>query len=438
MKNFVGVLIAALIVVIATDAVFAVPVKYNIPIPVTGFLVAILSFTLILSTIFLRLPFDSSTHLSVTIETTSALAIFLLPIFVGVAWIDYAPEHLVQLIGFELFLLLSVPLFFQLALYGMQGGWTIFATRAALVVYVASVIFDVLFPESGFAIWKQRPSGFISNPNEAAAQIDLLLILVLPWSKPRNTGYLWMLVALVGVILTFSRSGLGLWGLVFGLYVYKALRSGSAVTRVGTISLSSILAVAIASVAALPYLLPKDKDFQVEFNVDRILQLTSLLQGETAQIGQDQRVKLLIYYTREVMQEPLVGKGSMYSMSGHGAWSGGIQSDEGPHNMYVTRLLDEGVLGLLGLLGYFGFWITFFFAHRSQDGIIAMIALGYLGFFSHNHDQYIFILAIPYLAAAKAIVNSADGRPLAGLTIGARPATSVSWEGLRALFAVPR
>lgn len=252
------------------------------------------------------------------------------------------------------------------------------ASRAAVaVVIINSAIngYELVHPGT-FSTVAGRSAGFYWNANDSAIALVIGMLFgqfALP-AKLRGAFYL---IAGIGVFSTFSRSGMLFWGLVLALSVASDFNSRQRVSTIGgLLAIFTIVLVVLFTPLQHQILTPLQSSSALN-DSSRILLLSKLSSLES-----DDRVALVQeYWNGEARSRPLFGYGTGASMLGL------IDTNQGPHNMYVALLVDHGVIGLaiLPLLVLGVLWnewrrnVQFAFT-------FAVLVLGF-GIFTHNMLQ---------------------------------------------------
>ncbi len=177
-----------------------------------------------------------------------------------------------------------------------------------------------------------RAAGFLTDANDSAIAIinGMTVCIVLTksfWRKGILLG-----VAMVGVVPTFSRSGM----LVFGLMclVFGALHFRTHAKQILTLAAVGITA-AVVGLGAFAMTV-KDENAKRRFQ--------GIFGGDTAKMGSSERVKDLQDGLDAAMAKPVFGQGTG---AGNSRWQ--------PHNQFVSLWVDQGLL--IALL-FLGIWLV--------------------------------------------------------------------------------
>lgn len=283
--------------------------------------------------------------------------------------------------------LLAIPLSI---VFASKANWQL-TCGLALSALVTSILIDARYPGT-FSFLDTRAAGFGVNPNSGAALTVMLLIGVLDWQKPRIsiTIALWTLIAFVGVFMTMSRSGILLLGIVGMLYVRLCVRRNG----LGTLIILGGIAFSLTGYAVMA------GDF-----ARRVLPLfeatgsrANLFSGQfdAMDATEDSRVQFALEHFEMAMERPMLGWGTGLSYVG----------EEGSHNMYLSRWVENG---LPGLVAYCLLILTMFrigWVHRSWECMTAVLFLAALSFFSHNLLEDKSVLIMLAISCGRAVLNS--------------------------------
>ncbi len=356
-------------------------------------------FALLFPNFFLRQQVGLAQSHVAFIEIGTVMAVLALPVFVADLRIDFEPFE-VALLGPQQ----VVNTLFVLAAYlltlSLGEKWGRAAIQISLLLYLASIILDLVTGGLFGVLRGDRPGGFLVNANDGASLMDMLLVAALPWRRPSSRSYFWAIAAFVGIAVTLSRSGLILWFLIVATYAGKIILTGRLRARILTIgAVSAVLAGFIIIITLSPQELYK---LGVPVTAMRRVEgMLKLAQGQTSVLNGDSRVVTFDYWVGQLPEHPLMGNGSGYAMSGAGPSIGG--EGQGPHNMYFARFIDGGIVGILSILAFFTFWGTFFLVRRDIVGIIFITLFALTCMFSHNVADYRPMLSLLGFLAAEAV-----------------------------------
>ncbi len=294
---------------------------------------------------------------------------------------------------------LSLPL---AAIFAAPANWK-WSCGVALCALVMSILIDARYPGT-FSFLETRAAGFGVNPNTGAAMCALLLIGVLDWNRP-NLSIIscgWFLVAFVGVFMTLSRSGILVLGIVSMLYVRLGVRRNG----MGTIVVIAGLALSIGGYALIAA--DAAKRILPMFEGDHSRANLFSGQFDAMDAREDSRVYLVYDYLEMIAERPILGWGTGLNYVG----------DEGAHNMYLARWVENGLpgLGAYLLLVYFLFHMGRRF--QSWECLTVAVYLAAGSCFSHNMLEDKSLLLMMSISAGRAVLNAPQPVSLANAVLG--------------------
>jgi O-antigen ligase len=344
-------------------------------------------------------------------EILGSLTILYFPVILSVLWMQALPLSFDNFGTLPLVNTVAAILTFAAASY-FTATELVWIARYALIVYGASVAADFFSQGLLFSALVARPAGFLLNPNDGGAQLVVLLIPCLHWRRVRSWDWIWCLVAAVPIALTLSRTAVLGWLAVSVSYMAVSIYQARFAARVAIVSAFVIVLTLIGATAIAP-----DAElsgiFTNRVGVERIEDFASLLRGDTSSFSRDPRYAVYRYWSTVAAEAPLIGFGHGYSVSGHGTVFM-EQYDQGPHNMYLARYVDQGVLGIVSLLAFLLFWLIFFSARRDASGIVFVGAFSLVSLFSHGTVGFRSLITMfAFMAAAAVQRQNENGlRPL--------------------------
>ena len=300
---------------------------------------------------------------------------------------------------------------------------------ACMLVACAFNWFDVLrpyrfVPEGIEGASEGRGAGLFINPNAAGSFIVMAAIAALPMIPTRLRGLL-LVAAVFGVAATFSR---GAFVMVFvalaGAVWLKLVKRGQ-----GMLLVIALPLVVTGVSLSYDFLIDKSESRHIQNVVQRLNWFQDVgnedIAVEGRKFGAQQAWQIFL-------DNPVIGKGT-------GATSLTIQQ-EGPHNMYLLLMAEQGMVGLLLYVSLCAILIRrgrrMARSARSADehdvGKCLMLLGFYMatyGFFSHNvlEEPYtMFLLA--FVAAGGMIgwsAGSANAPPLPRRPVARHPASAV-------------
>lgn len=352
---------------------------------------------------------------------------FLAYVASGLIWLLLAQDFVEEASRDWRLRVLGLGLFFAVAILTYEArpkliGWIMLG---CVLMACAFNWLDVLRPHrfvpQGFEdSTPGRGAGFFVNPNTAAAFIALGTLAALPLIPMRLRTAL-LVAAVFGVAATFSRSGFVLIALTAGLAVAFRL-----VSRVQGVMLIVGLPLLVAGVSmSYDYLMAASENRNVQTVVQRLAWFQDMGEEDEAVEGRRYGAKRA---WETFLDYPVTGRGT-------GATSRSIHQ-EGPHNMYLKLLAEQGVIGLLLYISLIlilvGRGRRAWRQARTPQGrdlgralTLCGVLISAYGFFSHNvlEEPYtIFVLGFLMAGACGALPDTARAQV-------ARPvhARALSW-----------
>jgi len=303
------------------------------------------------------------------------------------------------------FPLLDFYTFFIGILYGSmrihRSSWRT-GMFLGLLVTIVTVVIDVFRPHTFTLEELEGASGLAQNPNGGAFVALLLMVCALDWKKPafRWKDILIIVLAFFAIILTASRSGILAAGIVSFVYLartWKAVRAASKI-KATSIFMFFVVLLVLASyviVESGPVLDDESTKFRRLLDMDAEI----LRFGDSASL---ERLDAVDRSLRIVSERILLGMGTGYVYS----------MPVGPHNMYLARWVDNGLIGLLSYLWLISAAFVVNWRNRNTEGMVIAFIVFFFGFFSHNvlEDRTILLLLAISTAAGAAWIE-ASARP---------------------------
>ncbi len=334
--------------------------------------------------------------------------------FSRTAWLDVGPRYVLFTAYTATVFLFSMLLPFP----AHRREWFWWYLFAAFVVTVGSILTDVWRPGT-FSIIPERAAGFTRNPNGGGFLVVAICTTLLSFERIRFLD-LFLLVATTGaVVATQSRGAMLLMAFVSicyaGCVVRHAWRRG-----IGTVlkvigGLGLLVGLTVGGTALL---IGQRMFASPGSRVDMLL-------GREQAIGPNEsRVELLEHSLELVRESPVFGYGSGFT----------ARMPQGPHNMYISRWLDDGLLGMLCYIWLLVAMALTFVKRRFIPGIVFTALLVTEGFFNHNIFEERAFLILPGVLlglsyfAARETVPAGNPRgwspaPVRGPVPGATPPT---------------
>lgn len=192
-------------------------------------------------------------------------------------------------------------------------------------------IFDPITGGIARTLIVDRPAGFYLNPNIASAAIVMIAACMLPWIG-RMAAIVVCALAMFGVGMTFSRSGMLAWAVLMALAVWRGyLPRVFAMVAGGGIVLRTLAGGAINDwiVYTAGLTSPDVKD--------RLAWLLGV--GQLGGASYTDRVGVARFAIDQYLQAPFLGHGLGYT------WSWG--QDINTHNLILRHMVEYGLAGLV-------------------------------------------------------------------------------------------
>ena len=330
--------------------------------------------------------------------------------FVPSANLDEGPRYVLYPAYNATIVTLSMLLPFQ----AHHRKWMRWYLGIAFVLAAGSVFVDVIRPAT-FSILPDRAAGFARNPNGAGFLLVALCCALIVFDRVRGLDLAVLGVTALGVIATLSRGGAILLAFVICCYVpcvvRDALRRGPRVILTRLVGLVLLVAgTYTATTELISQRMFSGRGSRVE-----------MLLGKERVVGpRESRVGLLAESWEMVREAPWLGYGSGFTFS----------LPQGPHNMYVSRWLDNGLPGVVSYVWLLAAASLLFWRRRYLPGLVFMGVVVIEGFFSHNLlDERAFVLLLGVLlslsvfkASEPAMAPQRSRRTSPALGVVARPA----------------
>lgn len=260
--------------------------------------------------------------------------------------------------------------------------WIRWYLAVAFVLAAGSVFVDVIRPGT-FSILPDRAAGFARNPNGAAFLLVTLCCALIVLDRVRGIDLAVLGVTALGVIATLSRGGALLFVFVVCCYVPCVVRQSARRGVLAVVTRLAALVLLVGGTYAATRRLIDERMFSGRGS------RVEMLLGKQEVVGpRESRVELLHEAWEMVREAPWLGYGSGFTFS----------LPEGPHNMYVSRWLDNGLAGVVSYV-----WLLIaagltFWRRRHMTGLVFMGVVVIEGFLSHNLlDERAFLLLLGVL-----------------------------------------
>ena len=248
----------------------------------------------------------------------------------------------------------------------------------ALAVTIGSVLADVANPGT-FSMVGDRAAGFARNPNGAGFLLISLCCGVLSFERVRPSDLAVLAMTTAAVVATLSRGAVGLLAFLVTCYVVSIVRHARH-RGIGTIAgyLAAFGSLVAVTVVAVNMMLGQRMFTQAS--------RVAMLLGRERVVGpRESRVQLLQYAWDLVRDSPFLGYGSGFTAT----------TGLGPHNIYIARWLDNGLIGVVCFVWLLAAMGVTFWKRRYTTGLVFTGVVVVEGFFSHNlMEERAFIVVL--------------------------------------------
>lgn len=263
-----------------------------------------------------------------------------------------------------------------------------FSFLCVLTIACLSIILDPIYdfriliaPDLEGMYERTRGSGLFLQPNVAGAAIALLYALVIP-RVSGNLAFIATIVAFLAILLTFSRSGMAVFIIIFifGIWCKYLPRY--------TLPVITILILFLLATTSVLYFISDVFNIDQGSGFNRLFNTSEFL-GSDAFVSGD-RFYILLDALGLYFESAILGNGIGYSW--YFAESNLFQ--QGTHNLYLRYMLEYGTIGLF-------IWPLFLYAlyRIRHKGVGTKWAIGVsisamaAALFSHNIPEQGVILA---------------------------------------------
>lgn len=273
----------------------------------------------------------------------------------------------------------------------------------AVLLSVALNVYELFNPMT-FSSIPGRSSGLYTNVNQSGAALVLGLIIAYSVVPPR-LRMLFVLAVAIGVVTTFSRAAMLGWMMVV---VYFMARGGFGVAHLRR---ALVFGVVVVAFLVSPFWSNLEASLQERGTLTMdVVQRLSFFGGNAEDDSTTERTGVAKYAWSLFGERPLTGHGT-------GASRQFEQYEVGTHNIYLSMMVDHGIIGLfiapaMVLLAIWG-------ARRESIDVVLPFAafLALWGLFSHNvlEERYILlsVALVASLVASERPVPVRQTRPVA-------------------------
>jgi len=252
----------------------------------------------------------------------------------------------------------------------------------AFALAAASVFVDVVRPGT-FSILPDRAAGFARNPNGGAFLLLALCCALIVFDRVRGIDLVVLGVTSLGVLATLSRGGALLLAFVVCCYgpcvVRHAARHGA---RALVVRVTALVLLVAGTYFATTRLISQRMFSGPGSRIE-------MLFGKQQIVGpRESRIGLAAQAWELVEQAPMLGYGSGFTYT----------LPQGPHNIYLSRWLDNGLAGLASFMWFLVAIALAFWRRRYMPGLVFIGIVAMQGFFSHNlFEERVFLLLVGVL-----------------------------------------
>lgn len=252
----------------------------------------------------------------------------------------------------------------------------------AFGVIAATVFVDVVDPGT-FSLTSDRAAGIATNPNTAAFLLVVLCCAIVSFDEVRPLDLAVVVVTTLGVLATLSRGGVVMLAVVLLWYGVLVVKSGwRRGTRFALGYATALVLLGAGTYGAMQRLLEQ------ELFATGTSRIHILRDRERLFDPQESRIAVAITSWNLIRESPLVGYGSGFT----------YKMPVGPHNIFLSRWLDNGLFGFVTVVWLFGAMAVTFFRRRSKAGLVFTAVITLEGFFSHNlFEERVFFLLLGVL-----------------------------------------
>jgi O-antigen ligase len=303
-------------------------------------------------------------HIAVLAPLAAVVVASFASAFLPAANLDDGPRYVLYPAYNAAIIVLAMLLPFQ----EHHRRWFRWYLGIAFALVAASIFTDVVRPGT-FSILPDRAAGFARNPNGGAFVLVSLCCALISFTRVRGLDLLVLGVTALGVLATLSRGGALLFAVVVCCYAPAVVRH-AARRGVGVVLLRLVALVAlVAGTYTATTRLINQRMFSGPGS--RI----EMLLGTQEVVGpRESRISLFMESWELVRASPLLGYGSGYTFT----------LGEGPHNIYLSRWLDNGLPGLISFVWLLAAAGLTFWRRRYTPGLVFTGVVALEGLFSHN------------------------------------------------------
>jgi hypothetical protein len=319
-------------------------------------------------------------HLSVLLPLAVLAGLSFISGIRGTAYMDEGP----RLVMFPAYWVVVVLLSMLLPLPEHRHRGFRWYLLVAFGVIAASVLVDVVNPGT-FSLTADRAAGLAANPNIAAFLLVALCCSIISFERVRALDLGVLVVTMLCVLATLSRGGVMMLALVVAWYGSIVIRSGWRRGMHFVVARAAVLLLLVGAMYGAATLLLDQKIFNAFAGSSRV----GMLQGRERVVDvRESRIVVVKESWSLIREAPLAGYGSGFAYT----------LPIGPHNIFLARWLDLGLLGPVTLVWLLGAMAVTFSRRRYQAGLVFTAVVTLQGFFSHNLlEERVFFLLLGVL-----------------------------------------
>ena len=242
-----------------------------------------------------------------------------------------------------------------------DGFWYfVFLSWLALVV---TVFLDLVSPGL-FSDQASRAAGLAEDSNVSAFLMLSACSLLVSYGRSLRRDGIFLAVTSALVLLTFSRGGVVLLGVLLLSYSIQFRKRGESARSIKRwIPVAVVAVVAVLVLGGVARMAASGSEsFRRPVTQQRIGMMTG---GVHFLSKNDHRIQVLTRYSKKVAAAPVLGYGTGFSYT----------YDVGPHNRYLQEWLNLGILGLLSYLAILFCALATFWIRRSAMGVTYSLML---------------------------------------------------------------
>lgn len=290
---------------------------------------------------------------------------------------------------------------------GIASSWTLrkHYRLIFIIILIGSCIpfwVDMIYPGT-FSQQTERTAGFYGNANDGALSVLYMAIAAINWKKHDFLSLFVLILTGLAVFTTLSVEGIILLSILTGSYIVLNLGGeGMILRKIAFVIITPILAFFLAK-PLLVKILDVSTILEQHSSKERLQEIINMSKGDVTFAEDHDRLKLVRDYWLLIQEAPITGHGTAFIDS----------TLTGPHNMYLKKWVENGLLGLLLYLAMIGFAIRHFMLLRDIRGMIFVGAFIYAGFFDQNVLQNSTLIVLLGISGVLAYLENSEPASLA-------------------------